>query len=137
MPFGQLVFGHPGAGKTTYCTGVKEFLSAHGRRVATGVPTECSLRALQTERRAGAGALLPYDCAVDIRDLCDHTTSCRLRGRGWARDGAGPTVSARPLCAAAMRDEQLGPNGAFVFCVEYLAANGDWLRGRLDEAGAD
>ena len=32
--FGQLVIGPPGSGKTTYCTGIQQFLSATGRKVA-------------------------------------------------------------------------------------------------------
>lgn len=31
MPFGQLVIGPPGSGKTTYCDGMHQFLSALGR----------------------------------------------------------------------------------------------------------
>ena len=31
MPFGQLVIGAPGAGKTTYCAGMQQFLSGLGR----------------------------------------------------------------------------------------------------------
>ncbi|KAK9449280.1 uncharacterized protein V1518DRAFT_415570 [Limtongia smithiae] len=34
MPFGQLVIGPPGSGKSTYCHGMQQFLSAIGRHVA-------------------------------------------------------------------------------------------------------
>eukprot|EP00124_Ichthyophonus_hoferi_P006014 Ihof_evm2s1120 gene=Ihof_evmTU2s1120 len=33
MVFGQMVIGPPGSGKTTYCTGMKEFLTQLGRWV--------------------------------------------------------------------------------------------------------
>lgn len=33
MPFGQLVIGPPGSGKTTYCNGVSQYLRALGRKV--------------------------------------------------------------------------------------------------------
>eukprot|EP01065_Artemidia_motanka_P013563 TRINITY_DN17567_c0_g3_i1.p1 TRINITY_DN17567_c0_g3~~TRINITY_DN17567_c0_g3_i1.p1 ORF type:complete len:301 (+),score=89.38 TRINITY_DN17567_c0_g3_i1:285-1187(+) len=96
MPFGQLVFGHPGAGKTTYCKAAKDFLTAFGRHTAI-------------VNLDPANDSLPYRCEVDIRDLCDHTE--------------------------AMRAESLGPNGAFVYCIEYLVENGDWLEAKLQETG--
>ncbi|KAK9454799.1 hypothetical protein V1511DRAFT_364865 [Dipodascopsis uninucleata] len=34
MPFGQLVIGPPGSGKSTYCFGMYQFLSAIGRKVS-------------------------------------------------------------------------------------------------------
>jgi len=33
--FGQLVIGPPGSGKTTYCAGMKQFLTSFGRDVST------------------------------------------------------------------------------------------------------
>lgn len=49
--------------------------------------------------------MLPYTPAVDIRTLVtlDHV----------------------------MRLEHLGPNGGFVYCIEYLEANLDWLDAAL------
>lgn len=32
MPFAQLIIGPPGSGKTTYCAGMHQFLSAVGRK---------------------------------------------------------------------------------------------------------
>ena len=32
--FGQIVIGPPGSGKTTYCNGMSQFLTALGRKVA-------------------------------------------------------------------------------------------------------
>jgi hypothetical protein len=34
-----------------------------------------------------------------------------------------------------MEDFHLGPNGAMLFCMEYLEANFDWLEERLKEEG--
>lgn len=31
MPFGQVVVGPPGSGKTTYCAGMQQFLQQNGR----------------------------------------------------------------------------------------------------------
>lgn len=56
MPFAQLVIGPPGSGKSTYCDGMHQFLSAIGRR--------CSVVNLDPANDATA-----YPCALDIRDL--------------------------------------------------------------------
>lgn len=34
MPFGQLVLGAPGAGKSTFCDGMQQFLTAVGRKTS-------------------------------------------------------------------------------------------------------
>jgi GPN-loop GTPase len=94
MVFGQVVIGPPGSGKTTYCEGMRQFLTALGRKVAV-------------INLDPANDVLPYEAAADIRDLIS------LEG-------------AAEQCA-------LGPNGALVFCLEYLEANADWLEARLTE----
>ena len=56
MPFGQLVIGPPGSGKTTYCLGISEYLKSIGRDVAIinlDPANEC----------------VPYECNVNISDL--------------------------------------------------------------------
>ena len=88
MVFGQLVIGPPGSGKTTYCNGMSQFLTALGRKVAI-------------INLDPANDKLPYDCALDIRELISLE------------------------CAAAQCE--LGPNGALVYCIEFLEANVDWL----------
>ena len=56
MPFAQLVIGPPGSGKSTYCDGMQQFLSAIGRksRVVNLDP---------------ANEHTSYPCALDIRSL--------------------------------------------------------------------
>lgn len=56
MPFGQLVVGSPGSGKTTYCHGLQQFLGALQRPAAI-------------VNLDPANEVLPYDCAVDLRQL--------------------------------------------------------------------
>ncbi|CAJ2513896.1 Uu.00g020150.m01.CDS01 [Anthostomella pinea] len=56
MPFAQLVVGSPGSGKSTYCDGMHQFMSAIGR--------ECSVVNLDP-----ANDKTNYPCALDIRDL--------------------------------------------------------------------
>lgn len=55
--FGQLVIGPPGAGKSTYCYGMHQFMSSIGRN--------CTIINLDP-----ANETLPYpDCSIDIRDF--------------------------------------------------------------------
>ncbi|KAI4118093.1 MAG: hypothetical protein LQ345_001775 [Seirophora villosa] len=56
MPFAQLVIGPPGSGKSTYCDGMQQFLSAIGRK--------CSVVNLDP-----ANERTSYPCALDIRSL--------------------------------------------------------------------
>eukprot|EP01137_Pigoraptor_chileana_P005904 Opistho-2@49623 len=56
MSFGQLVIGPPGSGKTTYCSGMRDFLTAGGRKV----------RIVNLDP---ANDNLPEDVAVDVCDL--------------------------------------------------------------------
>ncbi|KAL1529496.1 hypothetical protein AB1Y20_000442 [Prymnesium parvum] len=88
MVFGQVVIGPPGSGKTTYCEGMVQYLSALGRQVAV-------------VNLDPANETLPYEAAADIRSLIS------LKG-------------ASEQCG-------LGPNGALIYCLEYLEANFDWL----------
>ncbi|KAK1834320.1 putative GTP binding protein [Podospora conica] len=56
MPFGQLVLGSPGSGKSTYCDGMHQFMGAIGR--------QCSVVNLDP-----ANDHTNYPCALDIRNL--------------------------------------------------------------------
>ncbi|KAI9596669.1 GPN-loop GTPase [Syncephalis fuscata] len=56
MPFGQIVIGPPGAGKTTYCHGMQQFL--------TGIKREVAVINLDP-----ANENLPYECSLDISEL--------------------------------------------------------------------
>eukprot|EP00891_Asterochloris_glomerata_P002985 jgi/Astpho2/2985/e_gw1.00051.152.1_t len=56
MPFGQLVVGPPGSGKTTYCNGMQQFLSLMGRKTVI-------------VNLDPANDSLPYECSVDIAAL--------------------------------------------------------------------
>lgn len=56
MPFAQLVVGPPGSGKSTYCNGMHQFMSAIGRK--------CSIVNLDP-----ANEHTSYPCALDVRSL--------------------------------------------------------------------
>ncbi|KAF2143679.1 uncharacterized protein K452DRAFT_267973 [Aplosporella prunicola CBS 121167] len=56
MPFAQLIIGPPGSGKSTYCNGMHQFMSAIGRK--------CSIVNLDP-----ANDQTSYPVALDVRDL--------------------------------------------------------------------
>lgn len=56
MPFAQLAIGPPGSGKSTYCDGMQQFMTAVDRK--------CSVVNLDP-----ANDRTNYPCALDIRDL--------------------------------------------------------------------
>ena len=56
--FGQLVIGAPGAGKSTYCEGMRQYMGALGRDVAV-----VNLDPANDEP--------PYEPAIDLRDLVE------------------------------------------------------------------
>jgi len=92
--FGQFIIGPPGAGKTTYCHGMEQMLTALQRpHVIINLDP--------------ANDLLPYDCAIDVRDL----------------------VSTDEV----MDEFQLGPNGALVYSMEYIQEHFSWLEDRIRE----
>ena len=53
--YGQIVIGPPGSGKSTYCHGMYQFMSAIGRKL-------CIINLDPANDR------LPYPCELDIRD---------------------------------------------------------------------
>jgi len=56
MPFGQVIVGPPGSGKTTYCNGMCQYLTAAGRKVAI-------------VNLDPANDVLPYKADIDIAEL--------------------------------------------------------------------
>jgi GPN-loop GTPase len=101
MPFAQLVVGPPGSGKSTYCDGMNQFLSAIGR--------PSSIVNLDP-----ANEQTSYKAALDVRSLV------RLEDI-MATSGLGPNGGVLLALEQVERDfqwlrdglEQLG--GAFVF----------------------
>ena len=98
MPFGEIVIGSPGSGKSTYAYGKHQLLSALNRPI--------SIVNLDP-----ANDRLPYPCALDISSL----------------------ITLQDV----MDEYGLGPNGAMLYCMEYLEENFDWLEKGLEELGKD
>lgn len=103
MPFGQLVIGPPGAGKSTYCHGLQQFLGAIGR-LACVVNLDC------------ANDRLPYAAALDIRDFVtlEEVQSAHGLGPNGSMLAAMDHLAAQvDLFVAEVK--RLGPKNYFVF----------------------
>lgn len=123
--YGQVVAGPPGAGKTTYCTGMQEYLRLLGRKAwvinldpANEVPkkrplptatTESSDENAESQKESNA---LPYDTLLDV---CESVVNL----------------------SSVMKQLGLGPNGGLVYCMEYLEAHVsevvEMIRERMEE----
>lgn len=156
MTFGQVVVGPPGSGKTTYCNAASQLLAALGRKVAIVnldpandippytpsvdvaelVSLENVMRELQlgpnggaqlTRHAAGRGARVggcvpprPQAHLLFFKryPICAcHSMSGEAAGSIWSQT---PWPAPRPAASG------------MLYCMEYLAANLDWLKERLD-----
>lgn len=86
MAYGQLVVGPPGSGKSTYCHGMQQYLTALGRKVAV-------------VNLDPANDSLPYKNAVDIMDLVSLEEVMRETSLG-PNGGAAQTLAQNVHCDA-------------------------------------
>ena len=114
MSFGQLVIGPPGAGKTTYCNGMQQYLTLLGRKVAV-------------INLDPANDVLPYECAVDVRDLVSLEEVQEETGLGpnggvlkpASRPSTRSMNAGRALVPPAQAGQQLcGDGTAYLACCE-------------------
>ena len=113
--YGQVVAGPPGSGKTTYCTGMQEYLRLLGREafVINLDPANEHPKKLKNEDSDEENNnSLPYDTLLDV---CDSVVNL----------------------SSVMQQLGLGPNGGLVYCMEYLEAHVDELVEMIRERAAE
>lgn len=109
--YGQVVAGPPGSGKTTYCTGMQEYLRLLGRNawvINLDPANEVPSKAKQATKESGGTTEtkdenendLPYEVLLDV---CNSVVNL----------------------SSVMKQLGLGPNGGLVYCMEYLEAHCD------------
>lgn len=114
MPFGQVIIGPPGSGKSTYCYGLHQVSFSNSLHLPLGTLNPQSLLQFLTALNRPviivnldpAAPLPPYPSSISITSLISLSD--------------------------AMTAHSLGPNGAMLYCLEYLEANIDWLEGELE-----
>jgi GTPase SAR1 family protein len=115
--YGQVVAGPPGSGKTTYCTGMQEYLRLLGRNAwvinldpANEVPSRNGSSGNSNDSRSQYNDRngLPYDALLDV---CESVVNL----------------------SSVMRQLGLGPNGGLVYCMEYLEAHVEEVAEMIEE----
>ena len=103
--YGQVVVGPPGAGKTTYCNGMQQYLRLIGRETlvvnldpanefhdtAADTDTDTATPSKETHKESH----LPYDVILDASEDIINLSSV-------------------------MEQLNLGPNGGLIYCIEYI-----------------
>jgi len=106
--FGQIVVGPPGCGKTTYCNGMQQYLRLIGREAFVINFDPANEGISRTQHRENdspdhdgasqsqpTNTILPYDTILDVSEDVVNLSSV-------------------------MAQLQLGPNGALLYCMEYI-----------------
>jgi GPN-loop GTPase len=104
----QIVMGPAGSGKSTYCHAMQE----HCATKRAGSSSSATATAnIQIANLDPAAEYFQYDPIFDVRDLIQVTE--------------------------VMTELELGPNGALLYCMEYLLDNLDWLYDELESMHDD
>eukprot|EP00760_Papus_ankaliazontas_P035032 PhM_4_TR7590/c0_g1_i1/m.83188/K06883/K06883; uncharacterized protein len=112
MPFGQLVFGPAGAGKTTYCGGMCSYLNQLGRHVA--------VISLDPANPMDA-SLLPYPCYASVRELVDQRLVAESEHLGpngalmWSMEHLAANLDWLGTTISHLRDKGLYDKAYFLF----------------------
>ncbi|OQR99074.1 GPN-loop GTPase 2 [Achlya hypogyna] len=116
MPFGQVVLGPPGSGKTTYCNGMQQFLEAAGRDVAV-VNMDPANEQLPYPFHAFYVCFQPSPFELTLTIILTYVAEVDIM---------------ELICLETVMDElNLGPNGGLVYCMNYIDEHFDWLAERL------
>ena len=120
--YGQIIIGAPGAGKTTYCDGMQQYLKLLGRECyvvnldpANEVPPTTSTSSSssstgENDGEPGASPSIPGDEGEEA-----DTTTSQL-----------PYETILDVCQdiisldSVMSELNLGPNGGLLYCMEYI-----------------
>ena len=114
--YGQIVVGPPGAGKTTYCNGMQQYLRLIGREVfvVNLDPANELLSSSQNnnnnnqEEEDEKDKILPYETILDI---CEDVVNL----------------------SSVMDQLKLGPNGGLMYCMEYIERHLDHIIKLINE----
>lgn len=114
--YGQIVVGPPGAGKTTYCNGMQQYLRLIGREalVVNLDPAnellssnECNKNDDEKENDE-KNKILPYETILDV---CEDVVNL----------------------SSVMDQLKLGPNGGLMYCMEYIERHLDHIIKLINE----
>lgn len=101
----MILLGAPGTGKTTFCSALQDFYVNVLERPHCIINLD------------PANEHMSYQCDIDIRELIDLEDVMRSE---IPEEGEQPGLG-------------LGPNGAMIYCMQFLLTNIDWLIGKIQE----
>jgi len=126
--YGQIVVGPPGAGKTTYCNGMQQYLRLIGRETlvvnldpanellsSSTQDSKCNPENVEVHKDNEEDKFLPYETILDV---CEDVVNL----------------------SSVMEQLKLGPNGGLMYCMEYIEKHLDHIvkliQERLPPSGA-
>lgn len=119
-------FSIPGSGKTTYCHKINEFYKELERNVAV-------------VNLDPANEQMNYNAQIDIVSFQKIAINSLNKILNPSISLCMQPIEQMQLITVAdvMEHLKLGPNGALVYCMEYLEENFDWLLSRLKQSTAN
>jgi GPN-loop GTPase len=121
--YGQVIVGPPGAGKTTFCNGMQQYLRLLGRDawVVNFDPANEGISAVVPRNRQGSrnndqrgndDERLPYEMLFDV---CEEAVEL----------------------SSVMTELGLGPNGGLMYCMEYVEEHSDEIIAKIKSRLSD
>jgi len=110
--YGQIVIGAPGAGKTTYCDGMQQYLKLLGR--------DCYVVNLDPANE------VPYTNTNNDDNNNDDNSDGKIEEEDQGGNSQLPYDTILDVCQdiisldSVMSELNLGPNGGLLYCMEYI-----------------
>mmetsp|Transcript_12401 Transcript_12401/g.20336 ORF Transcript_12401/g.20336 Transcript_12401/m.20336 type:complete len:465 (-) Transcript_12401:492-1886(-) len=127
--YGQIIIGAPGAGKTTYCDGMQQYLRLLGRECyvvnldpANEVPTDDNNNADENNN----GEPADKNASISDADNVESDNSKHDDNNVNTANSQLPYETILDVCQdiisldAVMKELHLGPNGGLLYCMEYI-----------------
>lgn len=101
--FVEFICGPPGSGKSTYCEAKRQLLVATSPNMDPS--THADRHLIHMNLDPANDGIFPYPCAIDICDLIE--------------------------LKKVAEEEHLGPNGSYLFCIDYISEHSDWIMDKM------
>lgn len=101
--FVEFVCGPPGGGKSTYCEAKRQLLVASSPDMDPEANADRHL--VHVNLDPANDGIFPYPCVIDICDLIE--------------------------LKKVAEEEQLGPNGSYLFAIDYISQHSDWIMNKM------
>jgi GTPase SAR1 family protein len=129
MRFAQLVIGAAGSGKSTYCAAVARHCETIGRRVhVVNLDPAADEHPINADRPPSPP---PSTAAASATATTTSSSADEQQPPSFSKGDISVDIRELVQLEDVAEALELGPNGGLMYCMEYLAANLDWLRAEL------